>query len=286
MAPAHTLIGFGEAASTFAAAGGWATPVRAFDIDLERGKAIRAAGLEAARDAGEAVRGSSLVLSLVTADQAVCAAESAAPHLAPGAIWCDMNSLAPSTKQRVAHAVEAAGARYVDAAILAPVQPAALAVPILLAGPAAMEAQVHLKRIGFANIRVVGDQIGMASTIKLCRSIAVKGIEAICAEMAITATKAGVLDQVLASLDASEKALSWAERVDYNLDRMLVHGRRRAAEMHEAGKMARDLGIAPLVTYGTAQWQQGLGELGLEPPPALAAKLSAIIQSREFKGEL
>ena len=71
-----------------------------------------------------------------------------------------MNSVAPETKRAAARAVEAAGARYVDVAVLAPVSPARMAVPLLLAGDAAGDAEAALAALGFANIRVVGKEIG------------------------------------------------------------------------------------------------------------------------------
>ena len=95
--------------------------------------------------------------------------------------------------------------------------------------------------------------------------------------MMLAAHAEGVADAVLASLDASEKSISWAERADYNLDRMLVHGRRRAAEMAEAAQMLRDLGIDPLMTENSVARQQALGDLDIEPlPEGFAAKLAAI----------
>jgi 3-hydroxyisobutyrate dehydrogenase-like beta-hydroxyacid dehydrogenase len=154
----------------------------------------------------------------------------------------------------------------------------ALAVPLLVAGPDAAQAEGMLAALGFTNIRIVGEEVGRASAIKLCRSVMVKGLEALTAEMVLAASEAGVLDDVLASLDASEKQVSWQERADYNLDRMLVHGRRRSEEMREAAAMLRDLGVSPLMTDNTVARQAALGELGLAPPPeGLRAKLDAIL---------
>ena len=271
------LIGFGEAGSTFARAGGWEDMARAFDILPARKAAMDAYGVVACDSLAEALQGVQLVLSLVTADQAVAAAEAAAPLLPAGAFFIDMNSVAPGTKQRAAAAILAHGGRYIDVAVMAPVDPARLNVPLLFAGPDALEAMMLVRELGFARTRVVGDQVGQASAIKLCRSVMVKGLEALTAEMVLAASKAGVLDEVLASLDASEKHVSWRERADYNLDRMLHHGRRRAAEMEESAAMLRDLGIAPLMTDNTVRRQQQLGNLGLAPPPeSLEGKLDAI----------
>jgi 3-hydroxyisobutyrate dehydrogenase-like beta-hydroxyacid dehydrogenase len=170
-----------------------------------------------------------------------------------------MNSVAPETKRAAAAAIEARGGRYVDVAVLAPVNPARLAVPLLLAGPAAEEAEAALRQAGFTNVRAVGAEVGKASAIKMIRSVMVKGIEALTDEMMAAASAAGVADEVLASLDASEKVQSWSDRAAYNLERMAVHGSRRAAEMEESAKTLAALGVEPVMTRGTVQRQRQAG---------------------------
>ncbi|WP_298194434.1 NAD(P)-dependent oxidoreductase [Novosphingobium sp.] len=281
------LIGFGEAGSTFADAAGWEAGAAAYDILPARRAAMEAAGVLACATVDCALSDADLVLSLVTADAALAAAKDYAALLKPGALWCDMNSVAPDTKRAAARAVEAAGGRYVDVAVLAPVNPARMNVPLLVSGSAADEAAEALRRAGFANVRVVGGEVGRASAIKMIRSVMIKGIEALTAEMIIAAQVAGVKEEVLASLDASERSMSWADRANYNLDRMLVHGRRRAAEMYESAETLRGLGVSPMMTENTVNWQQGLGDLALaEVPDGLDAKLSAIVTSPAFKGEI
>lgn len=277
------LIGFGEAGSTFARAGGWEADARVFDrkTDGADTATMRAryadAGVEGAATLAEALADRPLVLSLVTADQALAVAQAAAPHLAPGALYCDGNSVAPQTKQAAARAVEAAGAHYVDCAILAPVDPARLAVPLLVSGAQAEAAAAVLAALGFQNISIVGDAVGRASSIKMIRSVMVKGIEALTAECLLAAEAAGVRDAVLASLDASERPRPWEVRADYNLDRMLVHGLRRAAEMEEVVKTIEALGTGAAMTRGTVERQRAIGTLGLgTPPEGLAPKLAAI----------
>ncbi|MFN3553527.1 MAG: DUF1932 domain-containing protein [Novosphingobium meiothermophilum] len=252
------LIGFGEAGATFAKAAGWQSAALAFDIDPARRKAMEAAGVVVCAEAQDALGDADLVLSLVTADSALAAAHDYAPLLKPGALWCDMNSVAPDTKRSAAGVIDAAGGRYVDVAVLAPVNPARMNVPLLVSGPHAAEAAARLRAAGFANTRVVGDDIGRASAIKMIRSVMVKGIEALTAEMMLAATKAGVVDEVLASLDASEKAQSWFGRAEYNIERMTTHGLRRAAEMEESAKTLESLGVEPVMTRGTVQRQREL----------------------------
>ncbi|MBA2936191.1 NAD(P)-dependent oxidoreductase [Sphingomonas sp. CGMCC 1.13654] len=279
------LIGFGEAASAFV--GGWAerpASLRAFDIktlNSTTAPAKRAdyvaAGVAGADSAAEAVDGAAAILSLVTADQAFAAAEGAARSIAPGGLFIDMNSVAPDTKRAAARAIETAGARYLDVAVMAPVDPARAAVPLLVSGPHAEEGARALRAIGFIKVRVVGDEVGRASSIKMIRSVIVKGIEALTAECALAADKAGVLADVLASLDASSAPATWAERADYNLDRMMVHGLRRAAEMEEVVKTLDALGTGSTISRGTVERQRAIGGLGYGRPPAgLEAKLTAL----------
>jgi len=254
--PRLALIGFGEAGSTFARAGEWGGNARAFDIAAARRSAMEQSGVTACADAGSALAGAQIVLSLVTADAALAAARDYAPALSAGTLWCDMNSVAPDTKRAAAEAVEAAGGRYVDVAVMAPVDPAALSVPLLLSGGAAQDAAALLGALGFSRTRIVGDAVGRASAIKIIRSVMVKGLEALSFECAAAADRAGVFEEVMASLDASEKTLPWAGRVAYNRERMETHGVRRAAEMEEASKTLLDLGIEPVMTRGTVLLQR------------------------------
>lgn len=255
-APRVALIGFGEAGSTFAAAGRWNGRACGWDVLTERRDAMTELGVKAASEPEEALVGANLVLSLVTADSALSAARQYARALEPGAIWCDMNSVAPDTKRLAAEAVASSGGRYVDVAVMAPVDPAALGVPLLLAGEAAADAKRLLDELGFSDMRVVGSEIGKASAIKMIRSVMVKGIEALSEECARAAEAAGVFDEVMASLDASEKRIGWAERVAYNRERMQLHGLRRAAEMEESAKTLQGLGVEPIMTRGTVERQR------------------------------
>ena len=278
------LIGFGEAGLAFAGAEGWRGAARAYDILTEANETrsakeadYRRAGVEGAVSLPVAVADAPIVLSLVTADQAAGVAVGAAPCLADGAIYCDMNSVAPGTKREAAAAIEAGKGSYVDVAIIAPVLPGRLAVPLLLSGSEAAAAARALGQIGFTDVRIVGAEIGQASAIKMLRSVMIKGIEALTAECMLAAGAAGVTEEVLASLDASEKAEPWAKRAAYNLERMMVHGLRRAEEMDEVVRTLEDLGVEPMLSRATARRQREIGALRIgAPEPGIAARLDQI----------
>ena len=224
----------------------------------------------------EAIDGRAVILSLVTADQTRAAAEETALSMAAGALFCDLNSVAPETKRRAAQTIEQAGGRYVDVAVMAPVHPLGRKAPLLVAGPHAVAGEAALAAIGFTNVRIVGASIGAASAIKMIRSVIIKGLEALTAECLLAAEAAGVREEVLASLDASERARPWAERATYNLERMIVHGGRRAEEMAEVVKTLDGLGTGSAMARATTERQRVIGALGVESTDTLDATLALL----------
>lgn len=272
------LIGFGEAGFTFAQAGAWGLQAAAYDVVPARRAVMEEQAVAVCDSLADALEGATLVLSLVTADQALAVAQQAAPLIAPEALFCDMNSVAPGTKREAAQALAAAGKRYVDVAVMAPVHPGALNVPLNVSGEHAAEAEQLLAAAGFTRITLVGNEIGRASTIKMLRSVMYKGMEALTAECVIACERAGVTDEVLGSFGND-----WATGADYRFDRVLVHGVRRAAELREVCRTLSDLGLEPRMSTGTVAWEQELGDLGINPPPeGLRAKLAAIAASPTF----
>jgi hypothetical protein len=113
------------------------------------------AGVVACATAECALTSADFALSLVTADSALPAARDYAGLLKPGAIWCDMNSVAPDTKRAARQAIEAAGGAMSTWRCWRRSTPR-MNVPLLLAGEAAADAEALLREAGFANVRIVG----------------------------------------------------------------------------------------------------------------------------------
>ncbi len=260
------IIGYGEAGRAFGAglAGAGAT-VAAWDIlaPTPEGAAIRANaaadGVAVCAAAGDAIDGAAIVLSLVPADAARSVAAEAAGHLRAGQLFMDMNSVSPREKETGAAIVEASGARYVEATIMAPVIENGVASEVLLAGPAASDALRLLRPFGMV-LAVVGDRFGAAAAVKLCRSVIVKGIEAIVVESMLAARQYGADAAVLASLQKSDPEIDWAARADYVFERVLRHGRRRAAEMRFAGEAVSDAGYPPRLSGAIAELQDAMAD--------------------------
>ena len=216
------FVGFGEAATAIVE--GWGArdglSTAAYDIKTDDPAAevsqakftdYEASGVAGKATLGEALDGAELIFSLVTADQAETAAEAAVPHLAQNAIFLDGNSCAPGTKRRSAAAIEAAGARYVDVAIMSPIRPALHKSPMLLSGPHAEAALDVMERLDM-NATIAEGDVGTASSIKMMRSVMIKGMEALVLECVLAARQAGVEDVVLESLDKTYPGFDWPAR--------------------------------------------------------------------------
>src|SRR5579862_576719 len=260
------IIGFGEVGgifgTDFAAAG---VHVRVFDILLNKEKSREAmlakaktAKVRAADSLKEAVLGAELVIAAVTASSATDVAKDAAAVLKPGQFYMDLNSVSPKTKTKVAESVGKSGADFVEAAVVAPVTPQRLKVPMLLGGARARELASRLQAMGM-DTTAVSERIGVASAIKMCRSVVMKGIAALAIESLVAARRYGVEDAVIASFEATYSSMGWAKSLPDNLaKRAAEHSRRRAAEMREVAETLQDVGIDPVMALGTAQVQDWL----------------------------
>lgn len=205
--------------------------------------------------ADSSASGADLVISAVTAANAESAAGSIAAGLEPGAWFLDLNSAAPQQKRRAADAVERAGGRYVEAAVMSPINPKRLAAPILLGGPHATEFAAFAASLGFTGMEPFADTVGPASATKLCRSVLVKGIEALAMESMLAARAWGVQDRVLDSLGNLFPADDWGKLAGYLISRSVEHGTRRAEEMREAAATVAATGVEPLMSLAAAQRQ-------------------------------
>ena len=264
------FIGLGEAASAFIK--GWgadrAADITAFDIKTcdpktaaEISERARSLGISNCETLQDALTDAEIVFSTVTADQAVAAAEAGAPMVGKGAFLCDLNSCAPASKQRSEKLINQVGGRYVDVAVMAPVHPALNLVPCLISGSEAADVAPLLESLPM-KFRIVEGAVGRASSIKMVRSIMVKGLEALTAECTLAAVAAGVEDEALPSLLDGHPKLDIAKRAAYNFERTIRHGVRRGAEMDEVAKMLLDLGLPNGLSSAAANWQRTLAESG------------------------
>jgi len=262
------LVGYGEVGRILAEdlhAQGVA--VRAWDLKLaspasaEPLRAHAAAhGVVLADSAAALAAGCDFIVSAVTASQAVPVAADCAPHLRPGAFFLDFNSASPGAKQRAAALVDGAGGRYVEGAVMTSIPPYRIRVPLLLGGASAAALAPLLDALGFAP-RVASDRLGVASATKMCRSVMIKGLEAMVIESFTAARHYGVEDAVVASLHETFPGIDWEKQAAYFFQRVIEHGRRRSEEVREVAETVRDAGLTPWSAQGTAERQAFVADL-------------------------
>lgn len=257
------LLGFGEVGQTLAAdllARGHshlsAWDLQFADPESALSRASKLVGVRPAASAGSAVAGCSVVISAVTADQDEAAARSVTDGLARDAYFLDLNSVSPAVKIAVSDLVEATGAHYVEAAIMSPISPRRIGSPMLFGGPHAAAFLPVAQSLGFTGAEVFAAELGRASAAKMCRSVVVKGMEALLAESLLSARHYGVEDTVLRSLQDLFPATDWPRVARYMISRSLVHGGRRAEEMREVAKTVSEAGFDPWMSTACAERQQ------------------------------
>jgi 3-hydroxyisobutyrate dehydrogenase-like beta-hydroxyacid dehydrogenase len=260
------MIGFGEVGQRFArdflAREG--VEIAAYDVLFDAAPSgvsktspgiARELGVKPASSAHAAVEGAQYVFSAVTADRAEEVARTMAPLLKPGQIFVDVNSAAPGTKRRAAALIAKSGASYLEAAVMAPVLKPGITVPILAGGPVAEAVAEDLNKLGM-NLTAVAAEYGRASAMKLCRSIMIKGWEALLVDCAAAARHWDVETEVFGSLDASYPSINWRALAEDMGERVATHGIRRAAEMREAADMLADMGLVPELSRAVADAQE------------------------------
>ncbi len=201
-----------------------------------------------------------LLICAVTAGQTVAAAAACAERLVRGTWFLDFNSASPGGKQDAASRIEAAGGRYVEGAVMTSVPPHRIRVPLLLGGPYAVALAPKLAALGFCP-QVTSAQFGVASASKMCRSVMIKGLEALVIESLTAARAYGVEAAVLASLQETFPGIEWDRQAAYFFQRVIRHGRRRAEEMREAARTIEEAGLTPWSAAGTAERQEWMADL-------------------------
>ena len=204
-------------------------------------------GVGHAGDAGAAVAGATIVLALTTASSALPAAESAAPGLAAGALYADLNTTSPALKHDIAALVTGAGARFADVALLGPVPTRGLGTPALASGPGAQAFAETFDSLGMP-VTVVSDRPGDAATLKLVRSVFMKGLAASALESLRAAEAAGHAPW----LEGEIAAVIGEPLLERLVEGSHRHAERRVDEMDAARELLLELGIEPRIAAASA----------------------------------
>ncbi len=263
------VIGYGEVGKIFASglkAKAGISSVAAWDTKLAQENSrlalvehAKAATISVATSMADLCAQAGFLVSAVTASNTLSVAQEAALHLRPGTLFLDLNSASPGTKLAAAAAIEAAGGHYVEAGVMTSIPPYGIKVPMLLGGAQAAALAARFTAWGM-DAKAVSEKLGVASAIKMSRSVMIKGLEALVIESYATARHYGVEDYVLPTLVETFPSIDWSEQGAYFFSRVVQHGKRRAEEMREAALTVKEAGFEPLMTAGTAAKQQWVAD--------------------------
>jgi len=269
------LIGYGEVGRILAEdlrAQGLAVCAHDVKLDGDAAPALRAHaaahGVQLLASHADVAATSHLIISAVTASQAVAVAQACAAAVQPSAFFLDLNSASPGAKIQAAALIDAAGGRYVEGAVMTSVPPYRIKVPLLLGGSHATALAPAVNALGF-EAKVASDQLGVASATKMCRSVMIKGLEAMVIESFTAARAYGVEDAVVTSLQETFPGIDWEQQAAYFFQRAIEHGRRRSEEVREVAATVREAGLTPWSASGTAErqaWVADLADAGVFGP--------------------
>ncbi len=261
------LLGFGEAGTAIArglaADGGWRGVARPGDNDVRRMIAVDTAldkdargtalGKEARRlDVAitdrytEALSEADLVICAVQGEHALEAATAAAPLLKEGAHYLDLCTVTGRMSDEDRTAIETGGGRYIDIAVMGGFFKQGIKAPMLVSGADAEPVVAWMNANGFATT-YLGPKPGAASSVKMMRSVIVKGIEALAVEAFVAAERQGILEEVMGCLGDID-AITFSGALAMLVQTHVVHAERRWEEMGLVARTLRETGVDPLMT--------------------------------------
>ncbi|WP_375202800.1 NAD(P)-dependent oxidoreductase [Hyphococcus sp.] len=258
-APNICLIGFGEVgqilAEDLSAKSGALSAWDSLFCETDSAPSRAAGAVRKGDTAEDAARDADIIISAVTAAQTLHAAEDVVTAIKKNAVYLDLNSASPNVKSKAADLINKAGGKYVEASVMSPIGPKRIACPMLFGGPYAKDFLPAAYSLGFNGAQFFSSDYGKAAAAKMCRSIVVKGVEALLTESLLSARHYGVDETVVASLSDLFPGPDWEKLSAYMISRALEHGGRRAEEMREVAKTVKEAGLSPLMSSACAERQ-------------------------------
>ena len=163
-----------------------------------------------------------------------------------GKFYLDLNAASLKSKEAAAAVIQAAGGRFIDGAIMGPLKRQRHQVSTVVSGEGAAQLAVTLQGWGM-DVRAIGTKVGLASTVKMIRSVYTKGLEAIVVEFMVAAHRYGATEQVFDSLEEILELgpflLPFRQMVSELVLEQVEHAARRATEMEQVVHTMEELGV-------------------------------------------
>ena len=252
MAEVLGFIGFGEVACCLLRGMndcGYDVEAYGFDVNAplarERSKQIR--GIKICESLGELFNHATHIIVAVPGSADKKMFETLYNEAISNCIFMDLSTVLPSEKKEIAERVAICGASYIDVAVMGSVPKLLQRTPMLISGQNTDEMIKLLCPLGF-DLTKCGIEVGVASTIKLCRSIFMKGLPALFFEAKRTCEKYNVSEQVFSSIYKNMADQDIDAFLNRLLDGAYKHTNRQTEELLECIEMEKAVGINPLMT--------------------------------------
>ncbi|BCL33858.1 NAD(P)-dependent oxidoreductase [Nostoc sp. MS1] len=242
--------------------------VAALDDRSERTQQLAAAvQVENVGSLQNLVSESDVILSVLVPSAATQAAKQVAQaiqQLGKSVVYADCNAIAPDRVKEIATIIEGAGGQFVDASIIGPPPHVPNRTRIYASGKQA-ETLAQLRDYGL-DVRVIGDEIGQASGLKMCYAALTKGLTAIATELLIAAHRLDLEDVLWQELSTSQKELF--DILQRSIPAMTPKAHRWIGEMEEIAATFGAVGLTESTFTGAADIYRFVKDtpLGKETP--------------------
>lgn len=210
------------------------------------------ADLETVSDYQTLVERADVILSIMVPAMALPFAQQIASALENSSrqvLYVDCNAIAPETSTSIGALIETAGSHYVDAGIIGPPPRNNSNATRFYSSGRHAERFAVLNDFGL-DIRVIGDEIGQASAVKMCYAALTKGTTALMTGLSITAERLGISDALRAEFELSQGAM--LDRMRRQVPGMVPKAHRWVGEMEEIAITFEAAGVTPKVFEGAA----------------------------------
>lgn len=249
------FVGFGEVSSCFAK-GFYDTEdvaLYAYDTDVQKAKKQSASmgGIVKVADSlQELFSYTKNIIVAVPSRYNVSCFDAIFQTKVQGLLLMDFSSSLPDIKKDVAKKATDNLCKYVDVAVMGSVPKLLHRTPLYISGPNCEDMKTFFEDTSMS-IKVKGDTIGTASTIKLCRSVYMKGLAALLIETQSVCDGFGVREDVYKSIAENldnQPFLQYSERL---INGAIRHSVRQRDEVDECIQMMESKNIESKMTTAT-----------------------------------
>ncbi|HHY08515.1 MAG TPA: NAD(P)-dependent oxidoreductase [Corynebacteriales bacterium] len=195
---------------------------------------------------------SDVIISAVVCASAVQAAQSIVRHLSSRHIYVDINATSPITKKEVANTLSPSGCKFVDAAVMNPVPPYLHKVAMMISGSGAEQFKTLMDPFHM-NLTLVAGEAGTASSVKMLRSIFMKGMAALFMEMLVAAYEMDIHELVLDTIRETLEKTAPNQLIHRLVAGTAIHAGRRVHEMEEVIDTLKLAGVKPTMSSATRE---------------------------------